>query len=97
MSEFLGRRCGGSTGTNLWAAFVILKEMAAAGEKGSLVTILCDSGDRYRSTLFDDGWLAAQGLSCADHEAELRQLLKPASPTSRVSMHDASYGRVVNQ
>ena len=97
MSEFLGRRCGGSTGTNLWAAFVILKEMAAAGEKGALVTILCDSGDRYRSTLFDDGWLAAQGLSCADHEAELRQLLKPASPTSRVSMHDASYGRVVNQ
>ena len=82
MSEFLGRRCGGSTGTNLWAAFAILKEMAAAGEKGSLVTILCDSGDRYRSTLFDDGWLAAQGLSCADHEAQLRQFLRPASPTS---------------
>ena len=97
MSEFLGRRCGGSTGTNLWAAFAILKEMAAAGEKGSLVTILCDSGDRYRSTLFDDGWLADQGLSCADHEAQLRQFLRPASPTSRVSMHDAPYGRVVNQ
>ena len=97
MSEFLGRRCGGSTGTNLWAAFMILKEMAAAGEKGSLVTILCDSGDRYRSTLFDDGWLAAQGLSCADHEAQLRQFLRPASPTSRISMHDAPYGRVVNQ
>ena len=97
MSEFLGRRCGGSTGTNLWAALVILKEMAAAGEKGSLVTILCDSGDRYRSTLFDDGWLAAQGLSCADHEAQLRQFLRPVSPTSRASLHDAPYGRVVNQ
>jgi cysteine synthase A len=76
---------------------MILKEMAAAGEKGSLVTIFCDSGDRYRSTLFDDGWLAAQGLSCADHEAQLRQFLKPASPTSRIGMHDAPYGRVVNQ
>jgi hypothetical protein len=97
MSEFLGRRRGGSTGTNLWAAFAILQEMAAAGEKGSLVTILCDSGDRYRSTLFDDGWLAAQGLSCADHEAQLRQFLRPASPTGRASMHDAPYGRVVNQ
>jgi cysteine synthase A len=97
MSEFLGRRCGGSTGTNLWAAFAILKEMAAAGEKGSLVTILCDSGDRYRSTLFDDGWLAAQGLLCADHEAQLRKFLRPASPTRGASMQDAPYGRVVNQ
>ena len=97
MSEFLGRRCGGSTGTNLWAAFSILKEMAAAGEKGSLVTILCDSGDRYCSTLFDDGWLAAQGLLCADHEAQLPQLIRPASPTTRACMHDAPYGRVVNQ
>jgi cysteine synthase len=74
-----------------------LTEMAAAGEKGSLVTILCDSGDRYRSTLFDDGWLAAQGLSCADHEAQLRQFLRPAAPTSGASMHDAPFGRVVNQ
>ena len=97
MSEFLGRRCGGSTGTNLWAAFAILKEMAAAGEKGSLVTILCDSGDRYRSTLFDDGWLAAQELSCADHEAQLRKFLRPVSPMSRAGLHDAPYGRVVNQ
>jgi hypothetical protein len=71
--------------------------MAAAGEEGSLVTILCDSGDRYRSTLFDDGWLAAQGLSCADHEAQLRQFLRPASPPSRTSMHDVPYDRVVNQ
>jgi cysteine synthase A len=62
MSELMGRRCGGSTGTNLCSAFAILKEMAAAGEKGSLVTILCDSGDRYRSTLFDDGWVAGSAI-----------------------------------
>jgi cysteine synthase len=97
MSEFLGRRCGGSTGTNLWAAFAILKEMAAAGEQGSLVTILCDSGDRYRSTLFDDGWLAAQGLSCADHETQLRQFLGRASPTSRPKGRDAALSRAMNR
>jgi cysteine synthase len=61
------------------------------------VTILCDSGDRYRSTLFDDGWLATQGLSCADHEAQLRQFLRPASSTPRAGVHDVSYGRLVNQ
>jgi cysteine synthase len=97
MSRFLGRRCGGSTGTNLWAAFAILKEMASAGEKGSLVTIWCDSGDRYRSTLFDDGWLAAQGLSCASYEAQLQQLLAPAVTTLGTGGNEAVFGRAVNQ
>jgi hypothetical protein len=49
-------------------------EMAAAGEKGSLVTILCDFGDRYPSTLFDDGWLATQGLSCGVSWAKHRRV-----------------------
>jgi cysteine synthase A len=26
------------------------------------VTVLCDSGDRYRSRLYDAAWLAAKGL-----------------------------------
>jgi cysteine synthase A len=82
MSRFLGRRCGGSTGTNLWAAFTLMSEMAAAGEKGSLVTILCDSGDRYRSTLFDDQWLAEKGLSCAGYEADLENWIAPAVSTT---------------
>ena len=53
----------------------MLQEVAAAGEKGSLVTILCDCGDRYRTTLFDDGWLATQGLSCVVSWAKHRRVL----------------------
>lgn len=75
MSRFIGRSCGGSTGTNLWASLLIMREMAAAGERGALVTILCDSGERYRSTLFNDAWLAARGLSCTAHERQLEAML----------------------
>jgi cysteine synthase len=75
MSRFIGLSCGGSTGTNLWASLLIMQEMAAAGERGALVTILCDSGERYRSTLFDDAWLTACGLSCAAYERQLETML----------------------
>ncbi|MBJ6122263.1 PLP-dependent cysteine synthase family protein [Sphingomonas mollis] len=58
LSDRLGRRVGGSTGTNLWACAALVEEMAAAGEQGSIVTLLCDGGDRYAATYFDDDWLA---------------------------------------
>ena len=71
LSRRLGRRCGGSTGTNLWACAAIAAEMAAAGHEGSIVSILCDDGERYGSTYFDDGWLAAKGLDVTPVEEAL--------------------------
>jgi cysteine synthase len=61
-SGLLGRRVGGSTGTNLWGAFGLIAAMRAAGETGSVVTLLCDSGERYAHTYFDDEWVRVQGL-----------------------------------
>ncbi|MGZ4564719.1 MAG: L-cysteine desulfhydrase Cds1 [Mycobacterium sp.] len=61
-SAVLGRRVGPSTGTNLWGAFGLLAEMVAEGRSGSVVTLLADSGDRYRDTYFSDEWVSAQGL-----------------------------------
>jgi cysteine synthase A len=58
LSRRLGRLCGGSTGTNLWACATLLSEMTT----GSLVTLLCDAGERYRDTYFNDAWLTAQGI-----------------------------------
>ena len=72
-SERLGRRVGGSTGTNLWGAFALIAGMLAAGETGSVVTLLCDGGERYANTYYDDTWLAAHGLdSSDDHEGDAR-------------------------
>jgi len=58
----LGRRCGPSTGTNVVGVLRLADEMVAAGETGSIVTLVCDSGDRYLDTCYDDGWLAAQDI-----------------------------------
>lgn len=62
VSRVLGRRVGPSTGTNVWGAFGLLAEMRAGGVSGSVVTLICDSGDRYADTYFDEAWLAAHDL-----------------------------------
>lgn len=66
VSRTLGRRVGPSTGTNIWGAFGLLSEMVARGVSGSVVTLICDSGERYADTYYDDAWLAAQGLDSAE-------------------------------
>jgi cysteine synthase len=62
LSDQLGRRVGGSTGTNLVACLTIVQEMAAAGKMGSIVTLLCDGGERYGCTYYDDAWLSERKI-----------------------------------
>ena len=71
----LGRPVGGSTGTNIAACATLIEEMAAAGEQGSVVTILCDSGLRYADTCHDDTWLAAKGIEWRAAAARYAALL----------------------
>ena len=63
LESVLGKKCGGSTGTNLYGALQIAAEMLRAGETGSIVTMICDPGDRYLETYYDEGWLEAQGFA----------------------------------
>jgi cysteine synthase A len=65
--ERTGRSVGGSTGTNAWGAFVLIAEMLARGERGSIVTLICDGGDRYAGTYYSDAWVADQGLELAPY------------------------------
>jgi cysteine synthase A len=53
LSDLLNRRVGPSTGTNFIAVLKLRQEMMAAGERGSIVSLICDSGERY-GHLFDD-------------------------------------------
>ncbi len=55
--KILNRRCGGSTGTNLYATFQIISELNAQGMQGSIVSMICDSGELYGHTYYDDLWL----------------------------------------
>lgn len=78
-SKVLGRRVGPSTGTNLWGAFGLLAEMIAEGRRGSVVTLLADSGDRYSDTYFSTEWLASQGLDTSASSAALSEFEKSAA------------------
>jgi cysteine synthase A len=72
LENVLHRRCGGSTGTNVYASCQILSEMRARGESGSVVTLVCDPGERYADTYYDDDWLRARGFDIAPHLARLQ-------------------------
>ncbi|WP_434742498.1 PLP-dependent cysteine synthase family protein [Micromonospora sp. SH-82] len=74
-SVVLGRRVGGSTGTNLWGAFGLIAEMLADGRTGSVVTLICDAGDRYADTYYADDWVAEQGYDLAPHLATIDRFL----------------------
>ncbi|UNK71245.1 PLP-dependent cysteine synthase family protein [Microbacterium sp. H1-D42] len=66
---------GGSTGTNLYGAFELIGRMRDAGQTGSVVTLICDSGIRYAQTYYSDEWVAAQGWDLAPHRARMEQFL----------------------
>ncbi len=75
LEEHLGRRYGGSSGTNLVACLQLATRMRAAGECGSIVSLLCDPGERYDQTLYDPAWLTRNGLDAAPALAALRRTL----------------------
>lgn len=74
LSDRLGRRVGGSTGTNLIACAALIEEMAVAGETGSVVTLLCDGGERYECTYYDDAWLDQQRIDWRPAHARIAAL-----------------------
>jgi len=76
LAEHLGKRPGGSTGTNIYGACKIAAEMAARGERGSIVTLMCDGGERYADTYYDPAWLAAQGLDIEPHRRQVAAFLE---------------------
>ena len=71
LEQRLGRRYGGSTGTDVYGAMQLACEMAAGGEAGAIVTLACDAGERYLGTYYSDEWLAANGHDIAPHMARL--------------------------
>lgn len=73
LTEKMGRRVGGSTGTNIIAAFHLMAAMKARGEKGAVVTLICDGGERYDGTYYNADWTETQGLSDVPAQAALEE------------------------
>lgn len=57
LEQHLNRKSGGSTGTNLIAAIQLMAAMKAKKQRGSVVTLICDSGNRYLDTYYNNEWL----------------------------------------
>ena len=76
VTERTGRSVGGSTGTNVWGAFTLVSEMLARGEHGSVVTLICDGGDRYAGTYYSDSWIAEQALELAPYSRAIETFLE---------------------
>jgi cysteine synthase len=70
------RSVGGSTGTNVWGALLLVAEMLSRGDKGSVVTLICDGGDRYAGTYYNDEWVRAEGLDLDPYTAALETFLE---------------------
>ena len=76
LHKLMAKRAGPSTGTNLWGAFELIADMAAAGEEGSVVSLICDSGERYSQTYYDDVWLARRKIDLRRWRRQLQAFVE---------------------
>ena len=72
-SAVTGRLVGASTGTAMWGSLKLVAQMRSAGRAGSVVTLLCDGGERYAHTYYSDAWLGEQGIDVAPYLATLEK------------------------
>lgn len=75
LSQKVFRRVGGSSGTNFMGVLCLASLMKQQGRKGALVTLICDSGERYSDTYFNDEWLLANGLDITPWQHRIEAFL----------------------
>ena len=71
VSTLIGQDVGPSTGTNFCGALLLADEMHRRGQSGSIVTIICDDGARYRENYYNPEWIKSQGL---EYGSQLKRL-----------------------
>lgn len=76
VSARLGRRVGGSTGTNFVGVLLAAQAMRAQSREGSIVTILCDSGERYAHSYYNPAWYRERGLDVGEADARIETLVQ---------------------
>ena len=73
LETILGRKVGASTGTNMWGVLQLAARMRDEGRTGSIVTLLCDSGERYLETYYNADWVKANIGDVAPWMAEIHK------------------------
>jgi len=75
LEKLLGKKPGGSTGTNMWGVLNVAQRMREQGLRGSVVTLMCDSGERYLDTYYDRGWIAEHIGDLSAYERQLQRFI----------------------
>ena len=73
LQKLLNRRCGGSTGTNVYAAFQIISELRSQNQPASVVSMICDAGERYLNTYYSDRWLTDNDIDIRPYHKKLEE------------------------
>lgn len=73
LEQIIGRKTGASTGTNLYGALMLAAEMKRDNRQGSIVTLICDPGERYLDTYYNPEWIAANIRDISQYQNKLKQ------------------------
>jgi cysteine synthase A len=86
LEELTGKKCGASTGTNFYGSLILANEMKQQKKGGSLVTLICDSGERYLNTYYRDDWLLERGIIIQPYVEQIRKFVNQESPWGSASV-----------
>lgn len=73
LERLIGRKAGASTGTNLWGAMQVARTLVEDGQKGSIVSVMCDGGERYLDTYYNPDWVTQKIGDINPFTEELQQ------------------------
>ena len=79
LEERLGRSVGASTGTNFIGvlnAMHLSKMSSQLFRPGPIVTLICDSGERYRDTYFSQAWREQHGIFVEEFLAKVENFFE---------------------
>jgi cystathionine beta-synthase len=91
-----GLFCGGSTGLNLVVALEIARRLDDPA--ACVVTLLCDTGERYLSKVYNDEWLRENQMLASEHPtvADLFTRKDPSAPPLVSVMPQATVRQALN-
>ena len=75
LSGLLGRKVGPSTGTNFIGMLALAAEMRKAGEPGSILSLLCDAGERYLPSYHNADWVSNNLGDCTDADQRVHSAI----------------------
>ena len=75
LEKILNRKVGGSTGTNVFAVLQLLSQTYSSDRPLVILSMICDSGDRYIDTYYNPDWLEEEGLDTAPYTENLDSFL----------------------